>query len=166
MKKVLGFLALAIVVFACGSSQESTQADKSYATYGEEITPEDVVTLAGLKESIKDQDSLVIKVKAVIEQTCAKKGCWMIIEDEEGNSLRVTFKDYGFFVPTEGAEGKEVIIAGYAKRSVTDVELLKHFAEDAGKSQEEIDAITEPKEEVSFVATGVIIYEKDTQSEE
>jgi len=37
--------------------------------------------------------------------------------------------------------------------------MLKHLAEDEGKSQEEIDAITEPKMEYTFVAHGVIIEE-------
>jgi hypothetical protein len=76
--------------------------------------------------------------------------------------MRVTFKDYGFFVPKEGMEGKEVVFEGVAKRKVTDVDMLKHFAEDAGKSQEEIDAITEPKVELTFVANGVIIKEKES----
>jgi hypothetical protein len=34
---------------------------------------------------------------------------------------------------------------------------LQHFAEDAGKSQEEITKITEPKVEMRLDATGVII---------
>jgi hypothetical protein len=37
------------------------------------------------------------------------------------------------------------------------VEELKHLAEDAGKSKEEIEAITEPKEELKFLATGVLL---------
>jgi hypothetical protein len=45
-----------------------------------------------------------------------------------------------------------------ASHSVTcDVEMLRHFAEDAGQTQEEIDAITEPEVEWSFEATGVYI---------
>jgi hypothetical protein len=68
----------------------------------------------------------------------------------------VQFKDYGFFVPKDIA-GRQVVIEGYAYRAVTPIEDLKHYAEDAGKSQEEIDAITEPKEELKFLASGVIL---------
>ena len=39
------------------------------------------------------------------------------------------------------------------------------LVQDAGKSQQEIDAITEPKEEIEFVANGVVIYEKETKKE-
>ena len=74
-----------------------------------------------------------------------------------GNTMRVTFRDYGFFVPTSGAEGKQTIFEGTLRKSVTSVESLRHYAEDAGKSTEEINAITEPREELTFVADGVLI---------
>ena len=71
--------------------------------------------------------------------------------------VRVTFKDYKFFVPTEGLEGKTAIVKGLAKMQTTDVATLQHFAEDAGKSKEEIAEITEDKKEITLVATGVQI---------
>ena len=49
---------------------------------------------------------------------------------------------------------------GYAYRSVTPVDELKHLAQDAGKTQEEIEAITEPKEELKFLASGVLLLEQ------
>jgi hypothetical protein len=112
---------------------------------------------------IENKDSVLLTLKGTIEQTCSQKGCWMTVQDEHGVSTRVTFKDYGFFVPTEGAEGKEVVFSGVAKKKITEVATLRHFAQDAGKSQEEIDAITEPKEEIEFVAKGVVIYEKSSR---
>ena len=46
---------------------------------------------------------------------------------------------------------------GKAFKEVTTVEELRHYAEDEGKSEEEIAAITEPVEEYKFVADGVIM---------
>ena len=134
-------------------------------TYGETISTDGALSLTGLNEQVKGKDSVALTLKGTIEQTCEKKGCWMTVQDENGVATRVTFKDYGFFVPTEGAEGKEVVFSGMAKKKVIDVATLRHFAEDAGKSQQEIDAITEPKEEIEFVANGVVIYEKETKKE-
>lgn len=42
-------------------------------------------------------------------------------------------------------------------RKLTTVDQLKHYAEDAGKPQAEIDAIIEPKKEVILDATGVLV---------
>ena len=39
------------------------------------------------------------------------------------------------------------------------MDMLKHYAEDEGKSQEEIDAISEPEFAYTFEAIGVIIKE-------
>lgn len=131
--------------------------------YGEAISTDGALALASLNEQVTNKDSVQLTLKGTIEKTCAKKGCWMTVQDENGVATRITFKDYGFFVPTEGADGKEVVFSGVAKRKITDVATLRHFAEDAGKSEAEINAITEPKEEIEFVAKGVVIYEKETK---
>jgi len=68
----------------------------------------------------------------------------------------VKFKDYGFFVPKDIA-GQEVIMEGKAYREVTAVDELRHLAQDAGKPQEEIEKITEPKVELKFMASGVLL---------
>jgi len=69
----------------------------------------------------------------------------------------VRFQDYGFFVPTEGAEGKRTVIQGEAFYDTLTVAMLQHYAEDAGKSADEIAAITEPELRLAFTATGVMI---------
>jgi hypothetical protein len=160
------FLVLigALLLAACKPSTEQAVEEVSeYSVYGDEsITPEEAVSMEVLLAKLNAEDSVAIKMTGAIEQTCTKMGCWMTVDMGNGETLRVTFKDYGFFVPKEGMEGKEVVFEGIAKRKVTDVDMLKHFAEDAGKSQEEIDAITEPKVELSFVASGVLIKDKES----
>ena len=72
------------------------------------------------------------------------------------DTLFVQFKDYGFFMPKDIA-GREVVIEGQAYTEETSVADLKHFAEDAGKSEEEIAAITSPVVEKKFMASGVVL---------
>ena len=81
----------------------------------------------------------------------------MQLQTSDGNTLRVTFKDYGFFVPKSGVENKKATINGYCVKQLTSVEELRHYAQDAGESEEIIASITEAKTEYSFVASGVII---------
>lgn len=87
----------------------------------------------------------------------------MVMNLSDDKDMRITFKDYEFFVPLDAA-GKETIIQGTATMDTTTVEMLKHYAEDAGDSQEEIDAITEPEFNYAFEAVGVIITEEITTS--
>ena len=46
----------------------------------------------------------------------------------------IRFKDYKFFVP-KNIDGKEVVLNGTAEKTTTSVKMLKHYAEDAGKSE-------------------------------
>jgi hypothetical protein len=128
------------------------------ATYGAKITEQGAIEATKLTSMMKDKKTLTVKLKGKIIQTCKKKGCWMEMDLGNGQKMRVKFKDYEFFVPKdESAHGKVAVIEGIATKETTDVATLKHYAQDAGKSKAEIDKITQPKEELTFEASGVII---------
>lgn len=94
-------------------------------------------------------------VKTTVTEVCPKKGCWMKVKGSaHDKQVRVTFKDYGFFVPTE-LVGKEVVLHGHYMKHVESVEEQKHLLKDAKRPQSEIDAVTEPKETLRFIASGV-----------
>ena len=78
--------------------------------------------------------------QGTIKEVCIKKGCWMTLSLENDSEMMVRFKDYGFFVPLD-ASG-EVLIHGKAFISETSVDDLRHYAEDAGASDDEIAAVT------------------------
>ena len=75
----------------------------------------------------------------------------------ETDTVQVTFKDYGFFVPKQGLENKKVVLEGFVKQDTISIKMLQHYAEDAGKSKSEIDKIIKPEFKLSFIASGVII---------
>ena len=135
---------------------EATAPTTEWSTYGKPITDQDALEAEQVPELLGTKDSVTLKLKASALSSCPKKGCWMKIKIGEEEQMRVSFKDYGFFVPKDLA-GEEVIVEGLLKKKVTDVETLKHFAMDEGASAEEIAQITEPKEEYTFVADGVLI---------
>jgi hypothetical protein len=156
MKTAKYFWVLALV--ACLSFTMNFYATAQDATFGAKITEAGAKDSKELTTLMKGKESLTVKLKGKIIQTCKKKGCWMEMDLGNGKKVRVTFKDYEFFVPKdESAHGKDAVIEGVAKKTTTDVKTLRHYAQDAGKTKEEIEKITEPKEELTFEATGVII---------
>lgn len=150
MKTLMAIIGLALTL-----TSTFGQISENFDSYGAQISTKDVVPTDELIANSEDATPVVIEGEVI--ETCANKGCWMKVKLDDGKIMRVTFKDYGFFVPTTGVEGKKTIIGGLAKNDITDVATLKHLAEDAGKSQEEIDKITSPKMELTFVADGVLI---------
>jgi len=128
----------------------------AYSHFGDSISPDGAIAAAQVAEQLKGKDSLALKVSGIINSVCQKKGCWMEMEIGDGKTMRVTFKDYAFFVPKD-ASGKVAIVEGYVYNDTISVEELRHYAEDAGQSKEEIEKITAPEVEISFEARGVII---------
>lgn len=81
-----------------------------------------------------------VVVEGQVRRTCTKKGCWMELAagpDEQAPGCRVTFRDYGFFVPTNAAgsharlEGN-VVVKTLSKAHVDHLEAEgAHFASKA-----------------------------------
>ena len=142
-------VALSLVVFitSCGSG----------GTYGEAFEVENAITVSDLYEKLAQGDKAHdVVVHGTIEEVCQVKGCWMTLRTDYDGGMRVTFKDYGFFVPMD-ISGKSVYIKGVGMTQVTSVEEQIHYAEDVGESAEAIANIVAPLEENVFIASGVII---------
>ena len=135
---------------------DSAGQPENQTFYGSVIETGETMDGAEVRRTLTESGRAEVRLEGTITATCAKKGCWMDVASGE-DTVFVRFQDYGFFVPTEGAEGKRTVIQGEAFYDTLTVPMLQHYAEDAGKSQEEIDAITEPELRLAFTATGVMI---------
>lgn len=130
-----------------------------YASFGDKIAADKALTKEQMLQkykSMKKGDTIAVKFKSKINSVCKKKGCWMKMELPNQAESFVRFKDYGFFVPLN-ADSQEAIVSGRAFVDEVSVAELKHYAKDGGKSQAEIDKITEPKITYAFQADGVLI---------
>ena len=155
MKKII--LSLALCMFtAFAFAQDATSFEGK--SFGEGVKKGNVITTAEVETKLGDSTKKDMKVTGEVVLVCQKKGCFMNLAMPDGKTMFVNFKDYAFFMPKDLA-GKKVVIDGFAERKETSVEDLKHFAEDAKKSPEEIAKITQPKKEIVFEAKGVVILE-------
>ena len=130
-----------------------------YASFGKEIIADDAIAASSMAAHYKTMntgDSIDSKILAEVNDVCQAKGCWMRLNLDDENEVMVKFKDYGFFVPKD-ITGKKAIINGKAFVKEVSVDEQRHYAEDAGKSAEEIASITTSKRTYSFEADGVLI---------
>lgn len=149
MKKLV-ILSIAALWMGCGSKHSE------FGSYGAaDFDTKQAIEASALHAMMLEQDTVEAVVKGSIAKVCQAKGCWMNLDMGE-HPLTVTFKDYGFFVPKNSSE-HTAYIKGKAFVEVTSVAMLQERARDAEKSQEEIDAITEPQSSYRFIAEGVII---------
>ena len=125
--------------------------------YGEVIDTEGGLDGPALRKALSlTEGRTQVRLEGEITATCPKKGCWMNVASG-GDTVFVRFQDYGFFVPTEGVEGKRTIVEGEAFFDTLSVADRQHYAHYAGWSEEDNAAITEPEYKLAFMATGVLI---------
>lgn len=145
MKNILILLAIITTSTAFGQT-----------IYGDTATADGAIPASSIASKMKGLDSLKVKVIGTVTSVCQNKGCWLQVDIGEGKTMRVRFKDYGFFVPKD-ISGKMVVLDGYVQIDTTSVAQLRHFAQDAGKSKAEIEKITKPETNLNYEARSVIV---------
>lgn len=138
MRKIMIFVAMA----ACFSTAQATDdavirlsepvavtddAEIFGAPLNEEASPTE---LAAILDSPSEFVGSVVRVEAQISQVCKRKGCFMIATSGAG-AIRISFKDYAFFVPTDTG-GKTVTFTGTVIARELSEEQAAHLREDAG----------------------------------
>lgn len=165
MRNSVIILMFALILASCKSNGKETEVQEvakeeiAYVSFGDKITDANVMDTKQMSDKFMTMsvgDTINTKMSTKVIEVCQNKGCWMKVNLENGEEAMVKFKDYGFFMPKDIA-GKDVILNGKAYVTELPVDEQRHYAEDAGKSAEEIAAITEPKKTYSFEADGVLI---------
>ena len=153
MKK--GLLVIATLVITLAIQAQSPKPAEKGVTYGTGTNSNSAISVNELEPSLKD-NKYEGKITGKVSEVCQEKGCWMKLERANGEKVMVKFKDYGFFMPKD-IVGKDVVLDGEAVVKEVSVKQQQHYAKDAGKSEEEIKKIKEPKKELQFVAKGVLV---------
>jgi hypothetical protein len=154
MKHLFNVLVL-LVISTLALAQTPQPAEKG-VTYGAGTTNEKTIAIAEMEKTIATENKFEGKITVKVVEVCQEKGCWMKVDKGNGETLMVKFKNYGFFMP-KNIVGQTVVLEGEAVVKEVSVKQLKHYAEDAGKSKEEIEKIKEPKKETQFIAKGVLV---------
>ena len=115
-----------------------------------------VLTASAVMAEAGKYDDKDLKLSGTVSGACQKKGCWMTLGSGEAGAqtIRVTFKDYGFFVPKD-CLGKKAVVEGHFKVTTMSVAEAQHYAEDAAKEGAPVKKVTEPQKTYAMVATGV-----------
>ncbi len=119
--------------------------------FGAPIGDAPKVALADLVKDAERYSGRTVRTEGTVSAVCQEKGCWMILKSGD-KSVRVTFKDYGFFVP-KGAAGATAVLEGVFSVKTIPEKTAKHYAaETPGASA---DAIKGDQKELSLLASGV-----------
>ena len=144
MKKVVGLVFLAA---ACATSQRFGAAP---SLPGPPLSLEQALTPGHVGQTIA--------IRGRVAEVCQEMGCWMVLTGGT-RSVRATFKEHAFTVYKDLA-GASVVAEGVLSFKTVSEEMRRHYAEDAGRSPEQVAAIRGPADEYSFVADSVVTHRK------
>lgn len=156
MKYIFSLLvAFAAMVIVNAQDAESAKPGVTYGKYSEEgVKP---ISVNELDKKMSD-NKFDGKIQGKVVEVCQAMGCWAKLKKEDGSTVMIKVKDHEFAMPQD-IVGRTVIVEGKAELKETSVAMLKHYAEDAGKTKEEVDKIKEPKKEVIMMIKGVKVVE-------
>ena len=93
-----------------------------------------------------------IFISGVVERNCTSKGCWMQVAPAPGEKgVRVTFKDYGFFIPLN-SKGMKVKAVGTILTKHHDRDHVDHLEAEGAALQRNADGSAT---EITLLASGI-----------
>jgi hypothetical protein len=123
-------------------------------TRGEPLKGAKAVKLADVLAKPQTHDGKTVLLEGTVRKACERKGCWMELAtagDAKGPGVRVTFKDYGFFVPLDSA-GSQARVEGVLQVAELSDSRAQHYESEGAIVPRGADG--KPRE-VQLVATGV-----------
>lgn len=93
-------------------------------------------TMASLVTASESHLGAPFKLTTQISKVCQKKGCFFIAQQDD-HVLRVSFKDYGFFIPTDSS-GKTVTLTGELVKKTLSPEQAAHYRADLNEQSDSI----------------------------
>ncbi|MFY2556656.1 DUF4920 domain-containing protein [Corallococcus terminator] len=136
------------------STAPAAAQDNWKLTRGEALKGAAPVKLADLLSKPQPHDGKTVRLEGTVRKACEKKGCWMELATDpqaKGPGVRVTFKDYGFFVPLDSA-GSQARVEGVVKVAELSEGHASHYEAEGAIVPRGADG--KPRE-IQLVATGV-----------
>lgn len=146
-------LFVPLLLIACTQSEPATAPaeDPGVERFGAPIGDSPRAEFAKVMAE-PDNYAGTVTVEGTVRKVCQAKGCWMELASENGPGARVTFENYGFFVPMDSA-GARATVEGRLEVKTMSPEHVHHMESEgasvAGKGDDG------SAREVRIVATGV-----------
>jgi Domain of unknown function (DUF4920) len=140
------------------SPAASVAATTPHRAFGTALGRSPRADLAEVLQSPDKFSDKTVLVEGKVRAACNRKGCWMELAesaDAQAPGCRVTFKDYGFFVPTDSA-GSQARVEAKVETKLIKPSMVAHLEEEGAKfAQKDADGSAR---EVRLVATGVELW--------
>jgi hypothetical protein len=141
----------AVLLLACGTPTASAEkTDWKY--FGAPFAVTEVVPASTVMADPASYAGKPVRMEGELTEVCQKAGCWAVVRDDAGHSMRITMKDHSFGIDKD-TQGRSCQVEGELVKKAVDPDKLAHFAEEGAKEHPEAGK-TEAWE---LVASGVAV---------
>lgn len=120
----------------------------NWTHYGAPFAVNDITLASAVLGSPAEAIGKTLRLEGRLTEVCQKKGCWVVMADDAGHTLRVTMKDHAFGVATTDG-GKVAQVEGTVVSKPVDPETEAHYRSEG--------ATTAPTPGVELIATGASV---------
>jgi uncharacterized protein DUF4920 len=156
-------LALCLLLVACRSkppvAAQAPAPPREVKTYGQPLAAGETLPVSTLVAKPDGYAGKPVTVEGTVRSACTNRGCWLELAEAgkaDAAGCRVTFKDYGFFVPVDSA-GKTARVEGVVNVTELDEDTAKHYEGEGATVARGKDG---KAREVQLVASGVELHAK------
>jgi hypothetical protein len=152
-------LSTAAIIVALASAPLSAQSapDSAIVRRGAPVPAGAALPVPQLVANARQFTEKAVIVEGVITNECTEKGCWMqVAPSADAGGMRVTFKDYGFFIP-QSMVGRRARMAGVTKVTTHSKADADHLIGEGAQLKRNADGTAT---EIQFVASGVELHSR------
>jgi len=147
--------AAAALTFASQPLGAQTASDSAVVLRGAPVAAGAAIPVTRLVTGARNYTTKPVIVEGVITRECTDKGCWMqVAPSADASGMRVTFKDYGFFIP-QSMVGRRARMEGVTKVTTHSKAAADHLIGEGAPLVRNPDGTAT---EVQFVANGVELF--------
>ncbi len=114
---------------SASAAAEAPKAQDAVIRRGAPLGDAPTHALAAILKDPKQFEGKTIKTTGLVRKACSNKGCWMELAESKKKGTpgcRVTFKDYGFFVPLDAA-GSQATLQGEVQMKTISKSHVDHY---------------------------------------
>jgi hypothetical protein len=152
MKQV--FLLCLLGSFAVAMAQNHTPLPHGML-YGQKVDGTAAMPASKVEAFMGKKVRISTTLTGKVLQVTKSKGGWFDMDAGQGKIIKVHFKNYDISIPTD-LKGRAVMIQGVAQKQFI-ADDMQHFAGDTVTGKKQHETQTDPKQRLTFEATGLIV---------
>jgi hypothetical protein len=130
-------------------------AEQKYTSFGTPTTrpTEKTVAVSAVMSDAQQYNGKYLSLTGTVASVCPKKGCWITLAEGSTKPMFIKFTCPvdGRLIPME-AVGKPAVVEGLVKVVTLSEAEARHYKEDAGAAQEEIEKIVGPQTQITVMS--------------